>query len=356
MNSRERVKRAINFEHPDRVPVSHAVLPAAQLKYGEALDEILADYREDFGWDYMENLDPEDYPPLYKKGRQGDEFGVVWECSWWGICGIPVEFPLADLSTYSDYEWPEVFSAGPPKGRLYSGHMEGFDPRWYARGAWISYFEQLHYLVGMDNLMVAIALETPEFFQLMDDLLEFNLGWIDNWTALEYDGLHFADDWGGQTSLMINPKTWRRMFKPRYEAMFDRVHDAGIDVWYHSDGRINDIIPDFIELGVDVINCQIPVMGYDWVAENMKGRIAIRTDIDRQQVLPFGSPSEVKEEVHRVFEVCGGPEGGIIACGEVAPDVPLENVRAMYEAFMEYGTYTAGPAEETTTPSTSTTG
>jgi len=53
---------------------------------------------------------------------------------------------------------------------------------------------------------------------------------------------------------------------------------------------------------------------------------------------PFGSPAEVKEEVQRVFEACGTPDGGIIACGEVAPEVPLENIRAMYEAFREYGT------------------
>ena len=60
MNSRERVNRTISFNNPDRVPISHAVLPAAQLKYGEALDEILAEYREDFGWDYMENMPYED--------------------------------------------------------------------------------------------------------------------------------------------------------------------------------------------------------------------------------------------------------------------------------------------------------
>ena len=59
----------------------------------------------------------------------------------------------------------------------------------------------------------------------------------------------------------------------------------------------------------------------------------------RQHVMPFASPSQVKEEIHRVFEACGTPDGGIIACGEVGPDVPLANIRAMYEAFREYGVY-----------------
>jgi len=62
LNSRERVKRAITFSGPDRVPISHAVLPAAQLKYGQALDDLLAEFREDFGWDYMPNLPVEDFP------------------------------------------------------------------------------------------------------------------------------------------------------------------------------------------------------------------------------------------------------------------------------------------------------
>jgi uroporphyrinogen decarboxylase len=338
MNSRERVKRAIRFQKPDRAPISHAVLPAAQLKYGQALAEILAEYREDFGWDYMADMRVEDYPALYKGGRNVDDFGTVWRGEWVGICAIPVGWPIADLSRYEEYRWPEDFTAGPPDGRLYSGHMVGYDDRWYARGAWITYFEQLQQLRGMENFLIDVAAESREFYRLLDDLLAFNLRWIDKWTKLEYDGLHFADDWGGQRTLMIRPETWRRIFKPRYAEMFKRTHDAGLDVWYHTDGHVNEIFDDLIEIGVDVINCQVPVIGHDWLARNGRGRVAFRTEIDRQHVLPFGTPAQVKEEVQRVFEVCGTPEGGIVACGEVSPDVPLANIRAMYEAFREYGT------------------
>ena len=154
---------------------------------------------------------------------------------------------------------------------------------------------------------------------------------------LEYEGLHFGDDWGGQRSLLIRPEAWRRIFKPRYLTMFERMHAAGMDVWFHSDGYVNEIIGDLIEIGVDVINIQTAVVGYDWIARNARGRVAFRTDIDRQQVLPFGPPAEVKEEVQRTFESCGTRHGGLIACGEVGPDVPIENIRAMYEAFREYG-------------------
>ena len=338
MNSRERVKCAIALADPDRVPISHAVLPAAQLKYGRALNEILAEFREDFGWDYMPDMALADFPAVYKQGRNSDDFGTVWCSKWLGVCGIPIEWPLRDLSHYGEFKWPCGFSAGPPRGRLYSGHMIGYDGRWYARGAWITYFEQLQQLRGMENFLMDIAGESKEFYRLLDDMLEFNLRWIDQWTSLEYDGLHFADDWGGQTGLLIKPAAWRRIFKPRYAQMFQRARARGMDVWYHTDGQVRDIFGDLIEIGVQVINCQVPVVGHEWIARNVRARVAIRTDIDRQRVMPLGSTTEVKEEVHRTFEACGSSRGGIIACGEVGPDVPLENIRAMYEAFREHGT------------------
>ena len=230
MNSRERVQRAIRFQDPDRVPISHAVLPAAQIKYGKALDEILTEFREDFGWDYMQDLPVADFPAVYKQGTNSDDFGTMWRSEWLGVCGIPIAWPLRDLDGYEEFEWPGVFSAGPPSGRLYSGHMMGFDDRWYARGAWITLFEQLQQLRGMENFLADIATESKVFYRLLDDMLDFNLRWIDKWATLEYDGLHFADDWGGQTSLIIKPASWRRIFKPRYAEMFKRVRERGMDV------------------------------------------------------------------------------------------------------------------------------
>jgi uroporphyrinogen decarboxylase len=336
LQSRERVKRAVHFQKPDHSPISHAVLPAAQMRHGAALDEILTLYREDFGWDYMKDLPVEDFPPLYKQGYNRDDFGTVWHSEMPGLCGIPVEWPIPDLARYNEYKWPEDFSPGPPRGRQYSGHMAGYDDRWYARGAWITYFEQLQQLRGMQNTMMDLAARPPGLERLLDDLLDFNLRWIDRWIKLEYDGLHFADDWGEQRRLMIRPAVFRELFKPRYKAMFDRVRAAGMDVWFHTDGFVNDILGDLIEIGVNVVNCQVAAIGHEWIRNNARGKVAFRTDIDRQFILPFGTPAQVKEEVQRTFEACGTAEGGIVACGEIGPDVPLENIRAMYEAFGEY--------------------
>ena len=335
MKCRERVLRAINFDCPDRAPISHAILPAARIKYGEALNEILQNVQEDFGWALLPDINRADLPPMYKKGLNYDDFGTLWEVAEEGLVGIPVKWPLADWNNYDTYKWPR-FDAGPPEERLYSGHMAGKSEDYYARGAWIVFFEQMQQLRGMENLLMDLAFKSKAIHRLRDDLLSFNLRWIDKWLQYDYDGLHFADDWGSQESLLISPELWRKFFKPSYKVMFEKVIKAGVDVHFHSDGNIIDIIPDLIDIGVKVLNCQAVVIGFDALKRNFAGKICFRTDLDRQRILPFGSPQEVRAHILDLFEHLGTKRGGIIACGEIGPDIPLENIKIMYDTFMNY--------------------
>jgi uroporphyrinogen decarboxylase len=335
MKSRERVLRAVEFGGPDRPPISHGILPAAQYHFGAALDEVLAEVHEDFGWSFLPDMDRKDLPALYRGGKNYDDFGTLWDVPVEGILGIPAECPLADWSRYDAYRWPE-FSAGPPSGRLYSGHMEGRSEEYYARGGWITFFEQMQQLRGMENLMMDLAYGSKEVFRLRDDLLAFNLRYIDKWLAFTYDGIHFADDWGDQKSLLISPETWRSFFRPVYKEMFRKVTAAGLHVHFHSDGAIFEIIGDLIDCGARVINCQANIIGLEKLKKRYAGQVCFRTDMDRQKVMPFAKPADVKRHVKDVFDHLGTPKGGIIACGEIAPDIPLENIRAMYEAFMQY--------------------
>ena len=110
-----------------------------------------------------------DYPALYRPGRQRDDFGTLWDVHTEGLCGIPVEWPFDDWNTYGSYRWPE-FAAGPPSGRLYSGHMTGKNEAWYARGGWITFFEQMQQLRGMENPLMDLAEGSPELYRLRDDL------------------------------------------------------------------------------------------------------------------------------------------------------------------------------------------
>jgi hypothetical protein len=305
-----------------------------QYQYGDALKAITDAVPEDFGWSLLPDLPQDKLPPIYKKGVNRDEFGTVWSVPEDGRAGIPVEFPIAEnWENYKDFCWP-VFSAGVPKYRLYCGNMSGTSGEYYARGGWITFFEQMQQLHGFEATLMDLAEDRKEIYQLRDDLLEFNLDWLDRWLALEYQGLHFADDWGSQTGLLIAPAKWRSFFKPVYAAMFSKVKVAGLDVWYHSDGNITKILPDLLELGVDVLNCQTSVIEWD-ALKPLVGKMCFRTDIDRQHLLPHGSPAEIKRSIRNLFETIGTPQGGIVACGSVE-DAPLENIAAMYEAFLEF--------------------
>jgi len=336
MQSRERVLRAINFGKPDRPPISHAILPSAQYHHGEALKEITDSVPEDFGWPLLPDLPRDKLPALYKSGTNADDFGTVWKVTVEGRCGIPTQCPIAaDWSNYEEYQWPPVFDAGVPKYRLYSGHMVGTGDDYYARGGWITFYEQLQQLHGFESVLVDLATDRAEMYRLRDEMLEFNLKWIDRWIDAEYQGIHFADDWGSQTSLMIAGDQWRSFFRPVYEAMFSKTKAAGLHVWFHSDGNILEILPDLIELGVDVLNCQPSAMDRSELRA-FAGKVCFRTDIDRQQVLPYVSPPEVRDYVCELFDELGTADGGIVACGEISEDVPLENVRAMYDAFLDY--------------------
>jgi len=335
MTPKERVKKAISFSFPDRPPISHAVLPAAQIAYGEELEEILQSVDEDFGWSELPDLQPKDFPPQYKTGRNVDAFGTVWYGGKLGICGIPKEVPLEDLELYKHYQWPD-FSVGPPSHRLYSWHVDRSNKKYYARGGWIVYFEQAQQLHGFNQLMMDLALGVKQNEAFLQDLLEFNLRYIDKWLEVGYDGLHFADDWGTQRSLMVSPDLWRKYFKPAYKKMFEKVINAGVDVHFHSDGQISEIIPDLIDIGVKVLNCQVNVIGLDLIKKNYAGKVCFRTDLDRQHVMMFGKPDEVRKHIREVFTHVGSAAGGVIACGEIDDGTPIKNIRAMYEEFSHF--------------------
>jgi uroporphyrinogen decarboxylase len=214
--------------------------------------------------------------------------------------------------------------------------MSGKNEDYYARGAWITFFEQMQQLRGMENLFMDLAYRSKEVYRLKDDLLEFNLRWIEKWLQYEYDGLHFADDWGSQNSLLVDPDFWRDFFSPAYKAIFDKVTGTGVDIHFHSDGYIIDIILDLIDIGINVLKCRATVMGLDVLQRNFAGKICFRTDLDRQKIMKFGTPQEVREHIIDVFEHFGTKSGGIIACGQIGPDAPLMNIKAMYDKFMNY--------------------
>ncbi len=132
--------------------------------------------------------------------------------------------------------------------------------------------------------------------------------------------------------------------------MFDAVHKAGAHVWFHSDGYFINIIPDLINIGVDVLNVnQLSLNGLDEIGERFGGKICFFGGLDSQWILPFGSVKEVEHHVRSVFQALASYEGGYIAVplsGGGGYDMPLVNLKVVLGTFEKYGTYPIKPRNE----------
>jgi uroporphyrinogen decarboxylase len=343
MTRRERVLRCYNFESPDRMPIEQAFYSGALIQYGQALIDLMNQYPNDMSGDkYADYADQiRDLNPDYHS-EDVDPWGVKWEGRYEGILGMPLSHPLADLDNLKDYE--------PPKGTDTDTlwFLERTFEVWQAKqtditgyaGPWLGglcLFERMQWLRGYENLMMDFAEDRPELHHIADMIVDVYLHEIEAGGQLAVDLMAFADDWGTQERLMISPAQWREFFKPRYKKMFEACHAAGARVQFHSDGMILDIIPDLIEIGMDIFRPQFSCVDIRKMAAMTKGKVTTVMDLDRQYVLPFGTPEEVREHVKEVVEVFGLPEGGLIGRGEIMPDVPMENAKAMMDALVEFG-------------------
>jgi len=328
---RERVFRAIEFKNPDRVPVQHAVLPAAYFVHGRALVDLLREFPDDFG--YNPGIPKREHlHPGYRAGRHADEWGCEWDNEQEGMLGICVGHPLADWSNWSSYKLPPVYSPAPaPPGETQREN--------YAFGFGTNIFERMQWLRGYDNLMYDIALGSEEAYMLRDALVEWAVECAKHSAETDIDAMGFGDDWGTQISLIISPKSWREFYKPAYKAMFEPARARGKHVHFHTDGFTWEIMHDLMEIGVDVLNVQHTCMGVEKIGKEFGGKAAFRSDLDRQHILPHGTRQEIRDHVKEVIECLGSYGGGLIGHGEIAPDVPLENIREMLEAWREFGEY-----------------
>ncbi len=181
--------------------------------------------------------------------------------------------------------------------------------------------------------------ERPEFVEeLLDRILyEWNLPIIDQQMELGADGFYFADDWGSRNSLLFSPAMWRRFIKPRLDICYQRVRDHGGLVGQHSDGYIVSVIPDLIELGLDILN---PLQPFILDVYEIKGKfgdkLTLYGGIDLDHTLTFGTPAEVKQEIHEKADRLGQGGGYILqSCHTMLDDVPMENLIAYIEACHE---------------------
>jgi len=331
MNSRERVISAIERSGPDRAPLTHATLPGAAARYGRLLDDLYLRYPSDV-LSVGEATEGEYGPQVGAPNR--DTWGSLWVRYNDEHKGQVVNGPLEDWADLKSYDPPDtaseaIFAAMEAKIRRNAGAL-------YTRADGDCLWQRMFYLHGYAATLEDLLLRPERCADLRDMILSVMRRRVDRLCSVPgLDGVHFRDDWGTQEALMISPRLWREFFKPAYASLFAPVRDAGKHVWFHSDGVIDAIIPDLIEIGVQVLNPQVPVMGRERVRDISAGRICLEADIDRQWILPYGSPAEVRAAVRADIDTFHS-HGGYIGRGEAAGDVPLANLEAMLDEFVTY--------------------
>jgi uroporphyrinogen decarboxylase len=324
MTSKERVIRTLKFEQPDKVPVNLWCLPAAKLKYGDALEKLIAESEIDII--SAPFADPTDDPRHFQVGSYTDVWGSEWYNRQAGIIGEVKTAPLEDFSKVWECKSPKEILLSGKKGLTETQQFISQNNDKFILGGWITIFERMQFLRGTENLLIDTFMESDEFYKLCEIVEDYYTTYLDLWLETDVDGIVFADDWGTQISLLIDPESWRRLFKPIYKRLFEKAKNAGKFVFMHSDGYILDLYDDFIELGVDAINSQVWCMGLDKVAAKCNGRITNWGEICRQNILPFGTSEDVQYAINQMKKHLW-VNGGLIGQFEAAHDQPLENIK-----------------------------
>jgi hypothetical protein len=332
MTPRERVRRTLNFETPDRVPRNLWFLPGVAEFRKTELDDLLSRWPDDFrGAPMVYGQGDKQKGGPGKVGSYVDAWGCVWSASEPGVIG--------EVTTPAIPDWSELDSFQPPWEIIKTADTSGINEfvagieKFTIAGSEVYPFERLQFLRGTENLLLDLAYGSSELFKLLDMMHEFYLEDLKMWAATDIDSVIMRDDWGSQQALLISPKMWREIFKPRYAEYCKILRDAGKYVFFHSDGNIEAIYPDFIEMGVHALNSQLFCMDIEGLAEKYKGKITFWGEIDRQSALPFGKPDDVRKAVNRVVNALYDPAGGVIAQCEWGNKDPMENIETVYSEW-----------------------
>jgi uroporphyrinogen decarboxylase len=353
MTSRERVRAALAHQTTDRVP---RLLYEEAIGYTPAIERLLAarcapqSPRDYFAMDitsvrfnptrlprsrFAEWLGPEADTAL--ASGQVDEWGVWWRAGGFHHFAHP-ESPLRgirDLDRLKAYPWPDLDQPYRWQGvreQVEEWHVQGLAVAGYAG----SVFEHSWYLRGLEELMVDLLAE-PQiahwFFERTAALQQFAAR---QFALAGVDIVITGDDVAGQKGMLMNLKTWREFLKPRLAATVRAVKQTRPDtfVFYHSDGHMKTIIPDLIEIGIDILNpVQPECMDPAAIKRKFGDRLSFWGTVSVQQTMPFGTPAEVRAEVRsRIAEV--GRHGGLILAPAhvLGPETPWENIVAFFEA------------------------
>lgn len=362
LTPRQRVLTAVNRQIPDRVPkdtswgFTPAVLDTFRCQTGQE------DPNEYFGVEVRfvgMDIPPERAAASAKECREKfaryyPDLPLDATITEWGTAHLPgsfyhftqLNYPMKHFKRLAEFEayplpmfeedWRRAYAAQ----RIQEVHRRELA----ACGAMaVTIFEVAWQMRGMEELFNDFVFRPELATYLLDKIAAARISMARFFAEQDVDVLILGDDVSMQTGMMMSPATWRRWFKERMRAIINaaRAVKPDLPVFYHSDGNPAAIIPELIEIGVTILNpiqpeCIDPLM----VKQKYGDRLALWGTIGIQTTLPFGTPEQVRQEVRKRIETVGYNGGLVLGpTHSLEPEVPWENIVALYEAIEEYGKY-----------------
>ena len=355
MNSREIFLQTINRQKPSRLPLFASLTPQVaellskhfNLPFETPIDSLLStrishmDLLTYMGVDAVgiaANA-PKNHPTkTLANGLIINEWGMAFKNA--GLYNEFAEFPLAHAETVTDiekYPFPDPFA----EGRFDSAKVT-FEKYSKTHGIIAdlecAIFETAWYLTGLEKFLMDLMLEAPYVDALLDKIAYINTETGKELIRMGADVIWCGDDFGSQQTCIMDLDTWRKYFKPRMKKMFDEFRKVNpkIKIAWHTCGAVSSMIPDFIEIGLDILNPIQPMaagMDPEYLKTNFGNDIMFFGGICVQDLLPNGTPDSIAKEVKRRASILGKGGGYIIApAHNIQPDTPVENILALFEA------------------------
>ena len=336
MTSHERVQKAIHFQGPDRVPLwladtngdltndvyrtpSTAFTPLPEAK----LRELVPGFDGTLAQGEWGNITGKLHSTLSTSETVRSGF-IEWE-------EFQRDYRFPDIAAVYRYELAKANIAGRTEAK--------YELAWFGSG----YFGVLYGLRKMEDLLADLGMYQAELEDFCGRLEPIFLRSLEQWAAIGAHGVLFGEDLGLQERLIMSPATWRRIFKPRYARLIAAAHRLHLDVLMHSCGYIREIIPDLVEIGLDVLQFdQIEIYDFDDLARHFGGKIAFFCPVDIQSVMPTGDQQRIRAAARRMTEKLGAFNGGFLAKDYPSwkdVGVPPEWAAWMRDAFREFGDY-----------------
>ncbi len=321
MESREIVRRAVEFDAPPRLPFWQEVAAAIP---SDVCDCWEMD-RAKRGW-YFDNA-------------AEDDWGCGWKITDVKNMGQVVHHPLVDWAKLDSYRPPN------PRDPFYFERIDEqiskADGRYVAIACHFNLIERLHMLHGFEQTLADFHLEPEKIARLLEIILQFKLEMFDELARRfgdRIDALFCTDDWGTQQGTFIGGQMFEDFFYRPYRRMVDTVHGHGWHFILHSCGKVNRFVPYFIDLGMDVLNLQQPrAYGIEEFGRQFAGKVCFLTTADIQATMPSGDQRRIRDEVRLLVERWSTPKGGLIVFNYGHPDAIGTTVEATDVMFDEFG-------------------